>query len=102
MGSLYPEMILLFQPGALRCGQPVVTNAIPLADTFRVTGDWELGCSHVCFAPRSFLFIGCDPLNFPLTLGSYGALILAGLKPSLGLPPLSVGKSNPQPLTPKQ
>lgn len=46
--------------------------------------------------------MGCDPLSLPLTLESHGALILAGLKPTLGLLPLSVAKSNPQLLTPNQ
>lgn len=50
----------------------------------------------------SSLFIGCDPLSLPLTLGSYGAVILADPKPTLGLLPLSVAKSNPQLLTPNQ
>lgn len=48
----------------------------------------------------SSLFIGRGPPNLPLTLESYGALILAGLKLTLGLLPLSVAKSNPQLLTP--
>lgn len=53
-------MILLFQPGAPRCGQPVVTNAVPLVGTFRVTGDWELGCSRVCLASGLFPLYSWD------------------------------------------
>lgn len=53
-------------------------------------GHWWLGTRLqswlLWFMLVSSLFIGCDPLNLPLTLGSYGALILAGLKPTLVWP----------------